>query len=112
MKVIVAGGRNLVVNEERVARVVAELKKLKATEVISGHARGGDRIGELAARRLGLPCPLFPANWERDGKAAGIIRNRAMAEYADALIALPGGRGTQNMIDVARFKGLQVVVLP
>ena len=31
-----------------------------------------------------------------------------MAEYADACIALPGGRGTRNMVKQAQEHGLQV----
>ena len=40
-------------------------------------------------------------DWNKHGKAAGPIRNRQMAEYADCLIAVWDGksRGTKNMID-------------
>ena len=38
--------------------------------------------------------------WNRYGRKAGILRNRKMAKYADALIAVWDGlsRGTANMI--------------
>ena len=44
---------------------------------------------------------LFPADWDKHGRAAGPIRNKQMADYADVLIAVWDGksRGTKNMID-------------
>lgn len=50
------------------------------------------------------------SDWKRDGKAAGPIRNRAMAEYADALILVWDGssRGSGNMLGEARRHDLRV----
>jgi hypothetical protein len=54
----------------------------------------------------------MPADWKTHGRAAGPIRNRAMAEYADALIAIyRKGKltpGTRNMISEARKRGLKI----
>jgi hypothetical protein len=33
------------------------------TEIVSGGARGADRLGERYARQRGLPCKVFPAQW-------------------------------------------------
>ena len=76
--------------------------------IISGTARGADQLGERYAHERGYDIQQFPANWERDGKAAGFIRNRQMADVADALIAFWDGRsrGTANMIVLARQKSL------
>jgi len=56
---------------------------------------------------------LYPADWNRHGRAAGPIRNEKMAEVSDALIAFLDGksRGTRSMIEIARRKGLQVAVV-
>lgn len=51
-------------------------------EVISGTAAGADQRGEMWAGLHGIPVRRMPADWERHGKAAGRIRNRAMAEIA------------------------------
>jgi len=55
----------------------------------------------------------FPAEWNKFGKAAGPKRNKEMAIAADALIAFWDGksRGTKNMIELAKQKGLKVKVI-
>jgi hypothetical protein len=79
------------------------------TEIVSGAARGIDSLGERWAEYRPDPIPVkqFPADWDTHGKAAGPIRNRAMADYADALLVVWDGksRGTKNMLDhVYRLK--------
>ena len=76
--------------------------------VVSGTASGADQYGEIWARACGLSVDRYPADWTKHGKAAGPIRNRLMAENADALVAVWDGksRGTRNMIDEARKRGL------
>lgn len=85
----------------------------KITEVVSGHARGVDCLGELWADNHDIPCRIFEADWNKHGRSAGPIRNREMADYGEALIALrrPQSRGTQHMIDTARKLGLKVFVV-
>lgn len=80
--------------------------------VISGTARGADRLGELWAGRHQIPVERFPADWDRYKKAAGYRRNEQMADHAEALIAIWNGQspGTKHMIDIARRKGLRVYV--
>lgn len=48
--------------------------------------------------------------WGEYGKVAGPIRNREMAEYAEALIAVCKNHsaGTTNMINEAKSRGLVV----
>jgi hypothetical protein len=80
--------------------------------VVHGDARGIDRAaGDIAAGTW--PVRKFPAAWDLHGKSAGPIRNREMANYADALIAIWDGesRGTKNMITTATQCGLKVFVL-
>lgn len=84
----------------------------EVTEVVSGMANGADSLGVRYAMEHKLPLHKFPAEWEKYGKGAGYIRNAVMAEAAEALIALWDGysRGTSNMIDQARDRGLKVFV--
>ena len=78
------------------------------TEIVSGGAAGADKLGERWAREHGVPVKLFPADWKAHSIATRPVRNRQMAEYADALIALwdSTSRGTANMIEEAKARGL------
>jgi hypothetical protein len=106
VKVIIAGGRDFW--DCAVCDNAIERSGFKITEIVSGGAQGADALGVQWARLHGIPMRHFPAQWKEHGRAAGPIRNRKMAEYADALIALPGGRGTANMVAEARKRGLLV----
>lgn len=95
--------------EINILRVIHALEKLgwRPTEIVSGCARGGDRVGELVAKRMGLPIKRFPADWNTHGKRAGYLRNAEMVAYADAVLALWDGKskGTKHTIDIARQAG-------
>ena len=67
---------------------------------------------------IDYPLKIFPAEWDKYGKAAGPIRNEQMAKYASEadrgiLVAFPVGesKGTRNMIKLARQYGLEVEVI-
>lgn len=110
MRVIIAGGRNITDPQSVIDAVVAS--GFEVTEVVSGGAPGVDANGEAWARARGLPVRVFPADWDAHGNAAGPIRNRQMADYAEALIAIHDGesRGTADMIRSAETAGLKVFV--
>jgi hypothetical protein len=105
MKVIVAGGREYKPTEKAFEWLKKNLLAVKATEVVSGCAEGADKFGEAMAHILKLPIKQFPAAWDTYGRGAGAIRNEEMAQYADVCFLFPGGRGTENMKELAmRYK--------
>lgn len=110
MKVIFAGSRH--------GRPPLELAQailnsgFEITEVVHGGASGVDSQADELARQAAIPITIFKAAWKNAGKAAGPIRNRAMAEYADALIALDGGDGTGDMIRAMKRVGKPVYIHP
>jgi hypothetical protein len=110
MRTIIAGGRNIH-DYQLVLSAVAE-SSIPISVVVSGGAQGVDYLGERYAREEGYPLDVYPADWNKHGRAAGPIRNAEMAENADALIAIWDGqsRGTKNMIEIARKRGLTVYV--
>ena len=121
MKIIIAGSRtitqkNIVFSTFffGLAFFVKQGYKLPLgkTEIVSGNARGVDKIGEELATFLGLSLKEFPANWNKYGKRAGYLRNEEMANYADALIAIWDGKskGTKHMIDIAKKKQLKIYI--
>lgn len=76
------------------------------SEIVSGGAKGVDAMAKQftavgIANIMKTPYREFPANWELNGRAAGPIRNREMAQYGTHLVAFWDGKskGTKNMID-------------
>lgn len=112
-RVIIAGGRDFDQYSLLEFQCDRLLVRKPRVMVVSGGARGADMLGERFATRRHYPIKRFSADWERYGNAAGPIRNKQMAEYADALIAFWDGhsRGTRNMITLARTRGLAVRVV-
>lgn len=74
------------------------------TEIISGGARGADKLAEkFALEELKQYPTVFKANWDRYGKAAGMVRNKDIVQTAEAVIAFWNGesKGTKAAIDLA-----------
>jgi hypothetical protein len=113
MKVIIAGGRDF--NNYELLREKCDiiLSNQKELVIVSGRASGADSLGERYAKEKGYEMELFPADWKKYGKSAGYVRNSEMAEVAESLIAFWDGksRGTKNMIDIAKNKGLKVRIV-
>ena len=115
MKVIIAGPRSFHDHHfiyKKLEQVVDEHKWI-VDEVVSGGAIGTDEVGENWAKYKQIDIRIFPAKWNTEGRGAGHIRNKRMAEYADALIAFWDGEstGTNNMINQAKKQGLKVKVI-
>lgn len=81
------------------------------TEAVTGGCRGADSAAYDMMEGL-VPIKVFPADWKTHGKAAGPMRNREMARYADVLIAIWDGksRGTKNMIETFAKTGKPFVI--
>lgn len=110
MRTIIAGSREGA-NINHIYDAV-EKSGITPTVVISGTARGVDRLGEEWAKDNSVPIERYPADWDKYGKKAGYLRNSQMAEIAEALIAIWDGisPGTENMISLATKKKIFVYV--
>jgi len=109
VKVIIAGGRDYQCHLDDVLMLHDLHLDNNFTEIVSGAASGADREGEIFACDICIPVKRFPADWETHGKAAGPIRNKQMAQYADAVILFPGGKGTASMRKLAKEYGLKIL---
>lgn len=108
MRIIVCGGRDYT-DGSAVARILSAFD-LTAATVVHGDAKGADALAADWCRTFGVPDEPHPADWARHGKAAGPIRNRTMLDAgADLVIAFPGGRGTADMVGIARKAGVPVM---
>ena len=122
MSAPVAAPRLLVVCGSRYWRsrrtIVSCLRSARAqgfTHVIHGGCRGADAIAGEEAARLGFHVVVVPANWRRDGKMAGTMRNAAMLELKPQLVLafaqqLQKSRGTGYTVQLARIFGIPVRV--
>jgi hypothetical protein len=80
--------------------------------IIHGGARGADNLAARWAYDNKMKVESYPADWNTHGKAAGPIRNQQMLDTGiDVVIAFPGGRGTQHMINIAKKAGVEVRVI-
>lgn len=110
MKVIIAGSRTI--DDYEFVRQAVRDSEFDVTEVVSGGAPGVDRMGERWAQENDKPIRMFLARWKVLGRRAGIERNKEMAKYADALVAIWDGesRGTNHMIETMKAAGKPVWV--
>lgn len=101
IKLIIAGSRDLSPDFGALLWFFKEFsRKLNKPikEIVSGGASGVDSEGEHLASHLDIEVKTFPADWDTHGKAAGPIRNKEMAKYADALLLIHNGSpGSLNM---------------
>lgn len=81
------------------------------TTVIHGAALGADMLADEWARKNNLQVIPFPADWDSYGNSAGPIRNRQMLinGHPTLVIAFPGGKGTRDMVDLARMSKIPVI---
>ena len=115
-KVIISGSRTF--NDYAIVRDACDnILQDKADShnilIVSGTAKGTDRLGEQYAFERGYEILRFPADWQKYGRSAGIIRNKEMAFAADALIAFWDGKsaGTASMIRFAKEKNMSIRII-
>ena len=109
VKLVIFGSRPkycpLTLNQQ-VDLIAAAVKKfqLQPSLIVTGLAQGIDTAAVIYARGLGIPIEGFRPDWVAEPRAAGFIRNKQMAMYADAGLGLQWGNssGTQHMIETMR----------
>ena len=110
-KVIIAGGRNFddyeLLKECLDMLLILYVLYGYKIVIISGTAKGADRLGERYAKERGYELIRMPADWSL-GRSAGYQRNSDMADVADASVMFFDGKskGTGHMINLSKSKGL------
>ena len=104
MKVLVCGGRNYKSIKELNDFLNTFHARHQITLLITGAAKGADRLADGWASRQGIARAIFPANWIGEGHSAGFKRNRRMIDITnpDVVIAFSGGPGTANTVEQAK----------
>jgi hypothetical protein len=109
MRILVCGGRDF--SDYNLVSLTLNPYGCIDLKIIHGAAKGADSLAQRWAKDNGYPDEAYPANWDKYGKRAGYIRNVQMLNEGkpDLVIAFPGGKGTQMMINLAEAAGVPVV---
>lgn len=118
--VIVAGSRTFTDYPLLAAKLEQILQHLDptTTAIVSGMARGADKLAVRYAADRGYPVVEMAADWATHGRSAGYRRNEAMADLATHVVVFRVGgaasRGSTHMIQIAKARGLplRVIELP
>lgn len=80
--------------------------------IVSGGAKGADKLGERYAKERGYHCEIHVPDWSI-GKQAGILRNIRMADVSNGCIVfnVNNSKGSKHMSDCATKKGLTTQVV-
>lgn len=99
MKLVISGSRTIDDGRELDRAIKESGYRPYVSEIVHGGARGVDSLATLWALDR-CPVRVFRAQWDAHGKIAGKLRNRQMADYGDALVAVWDGMspGTAHMI--------------
>jgi hypothetical protein len=113
MRVLVCGGRDFEDQDFTDWALDAVHARRPISLVIEGGARGGDRCARKWAISRGIPYHTFEADWQRYRLRAGFVRNQQMLDEGqpDMTLALPGGRGTTDMVLKSRAAGVKTKTL-
>jgi len=101
-KIAIVGSRGF----KRLDLIRAALGQMLPCEVVSGGAKGVDQEAERLARELRCPVRIFPADWKELGREAGLIRNKEIVDYCDALLIFWDGNspGTKHTLALAMIE--------
>ena len=107
MKIAVIGTRTIF--PDNIAQYLDE----DCEEIVSGGAKGVDARAAAFAREKGIKLTEFLPDYSTYGRAAPIVRNRKIVEYADKIIAFWDGKshGTEFVIKYAEKQGKSCMVV-
>ena len=94
MRVAVVGSRGLTISN------LEDFLPENTSEIISGGARGIDTCAREYALSNGIPLREFLPDYERYGRRAPLVRNFAIVDHADYVLAFWDGksRGTVHTL--------------
>ena len=87
----------------------------RTTIIIHGGARGADSLAGNLATSLKMKVIKFSADWDKYGKAAGVLRNQQMLDegYPDLVVYfhkdIENSKGTRDMLKRATDSGIRTI---
>ena len=107
MNLLICGGRKY--DDYHALDSVMKILPFTPSIIIEGGAKGADSLARQWAVNNNIHYAEVPALWNGLGRGAGPARNTVMLLLKpDYCIALPGGSGTQDMIEKCKFNSVIV----
>lgn len=110
MKLLICGSRTITDYDLLIEAI--EESGFEPTSLISGGAKGVDKLAEQYAEETGLPIEIFRPDYQRFGRGAPLVRDRQMVDAASHILACWNSisRGTRYTFEYARKKNKSVYV--
>lgn len=112
MKIGIIGSRNIEPTFDFAKELERRINIESCDTIISGGASGIDTLAAEYARSRNLELVELRPDYKQHGRGATFIRNRAIVEQSDFLVAFWNGesKGTKYTIDYALNKGVTTLV--
>ena len=110
MKIAIVGSRSIRITSEDIEKIISD-----GDEIVSGGAVGVDQCACEYANNKGLKITEFLPEYSRYRRAAPLVRNKRIVEYADKVVVFWNGssKGTLSVINYAKEikKPCDVIIL-
>lgn len=116
MKKLLVSGSRTITDRAKVFQTIDEMigLTLKGEDVtiIEGGAKGVDTLAREFAIERNIPYEEHPADWDKNGRAAGYIRNVEMVKEADVALIIWDGKskGTAHAMKKCEKKGVKYML--
>lgn len=114
MKIAVIGSRDYVNYDEAKIYIEKCIRETGAESIVilSGCCRGADMLGEKYAEEKGYEVKRIKPEWDKFGRAAGVVRNKKIAVEADLVICFWDGnsKGTKITLDQSKKLNKKVMI--
>lgn len=113
MKISIIGSRTF--NDYDLLRdiVLSKFNPSDIDVIVSGGAKGADKLGEQFAEEFNKRTNIFLPDWKKYGKSAGFIRNADIIKNSDYVFAFWDGvsKGTLNSINTAKKLNKKIKII-
>lgn len=112
MKISIIGSRTFNDYDFLKKSVLESIDINDVDEIVSGGARGADKLGELFAGEFNKSTNIFLPDWDKYGKRAGFIRNADIIKNSDFVFAFWDGesKGTLDSINTAKKLKKKIII--
>lgn len=116
MKKLLVSGSRTITDRAKVFQaldfMISEMLMGDEVTIIEGGAKGVDSLARLYAIERKIPYEEHPADWDKNGRAAGYVRNVEMVKEADVALIIWDGKskGTAHAMKICEKKGVKYLL--